>query len=479
MANWSSCDSSTFNIERHLIVFLQENAFYAELSRHIKKIPTTDERMPTAAVTYDLKNDELCMYYNPIFFGGGLYTTKKGEVITCEKLSNWEVRGVLQHEFDHIVFGHLYGRVRTPADTWNIATDLAINSLIIAQGGSRKEDDLLDARPLPKCGLIPGVRPYIDPVKLEACSPARKKAIEEFSDLIEKFPKEKASEWYFGKLMDVISKKKQDGSDPNGEFAAVCGDNGMDVHEGWGDITDEMREYIEGKVKAIVEKAARVADSQSNGWGNIPAGVREDIRRSISNIVNWRSVLRQFVGQLVRGDRATSIKRINRRYPYIHPGLKRGYTARLCIAIDQSGSVDDTQLNMFFAELASLTKRVTVDILPFDCSADEKDIFEWRKGTSPVLARVRGGGTDFNAPTQLVNNPKNRGRWDGLLIMTDGECCAPGASRVRRGWVLSKGHKLNFNTEEIQVFLDDAKPMSGAWRLGYKYEKRKSTGEIF
>ena len=468
MANWTSCDSSSFNIERHLIVFLQENAFYAELSRHIRKVATTDENMPTAAVAYDIKNDELCMYYNPIFFGGGTYQTRKGETVVRPKLSNWEVRGVIQHELDHIVFGHLYARKRTPHDTWNIATDLAINSLIIAQGGSRKEDDLLDARPLPKCGLIPGQRPIVEEADLVKMTPARKKALEEFCDIIEKFPKEKASEWYFDRLIEIISKKKQDGSDPDGEFEAVCGVQGMDNHDGWENISDEMREYIEGKIKAIVEKAVRAADSQSNGWGNISASVREEIRRSISTIVNWRAVTRQFVGKLVRGERATSIKRINRRYPYIHPGLKRGYTARLCIAIDQSGSVDDTQLNMFFAELASLTKRVTVDILPFDCYADEKDIFEWRKGTIPALKRVRGGGTDFNAPTNLVNSTKNRGRWDGLLIMTDGECCAPGASRIRRGWVLSKGHKLEFPSNEIQIFLDDAKPMSGAWRLTKK-----------
>jgi len=238
----------------------------------------------------------------------------------------------------------------------------------------------------------------------------------------------------------------------------------MDDHGGWDDIPDDQREYIEGKIKAIVEKAVNAADSQPNGWGNIPSRIQGEIRKSISTIVNWRAVLRQFIGSLVRGERTTSIKRINRRYPYIHPGVKRGYTAKLCIAIDQSGSVDDTQLHMFFDELASLTKRVSVDILPFDCSADEKDIFAWRKGTSPALKRVRGGGTDFDAPTRVVNDVKNRGRWDGFLVMTDGECGAPSGSRVKRGWVLSMGHKLHFSSDELQVFLDDSKPMSGAWR---------------
>ena len=74
-------------------------------------------------------------------------------------------------------------------------------------------------------------------------------------------------------------------------------------------------------------------------------------------------------------------------------------------------------------------------------AADLRDAFEWKKGNKVEAKRVRGGGTDFNAPTQIVNDPKNRGRWDGMLILTDGECSKPVSSRVKRGWVVSPGHR--------------------------------------
>jgi hypothetical protein len=51
-----------------------------------------------------------------------------------------------------------------------------------------------------------------------------------------------------------------------------------------------------------------------------------------------------------------------------------------------------------------------------------------------------------------------------MLIMTDGECSAPGPSRVKRGWVVSPGHKLEFPTNEITISLDPTTPKSGAWR---------------
>jgi hypothetical protein len=77
---------------------------------------------------------------------------------------------------------------------------------------------------------------------------------------------------------------------------------------------------------------------------------------------------------------------------------------------------------------------------------------------------VKAGGTSFDAPTQFVNDAKNRGRWDGLLVMTDGECSQPMPSRIKRGWVLGAGQKLYFSTNEMQVSMDKGTPTRGAWR---------------
>lgn len=459
---WKTCESD-FNLSRHLIPFMQDVPFYAEISRHIQKRFTM--KIPTMAVSFDPKADELVMWVNPTFMKGGTYKDDGGTEYTCEPLSNWEIRGGLTHEFDHLVFGHLNTRRRQPPDKWNVATDLAINSLITKNAGQPRDVEPGQvARPLPRIALIPGQRPWVSETDVEKMTPERKLALEKFSDLIEKMPPLKSSEWYFNRLMEA----QKDGSDGGGgkdgmgDIELVLGP--MDSHEAWDEVPEEMQEYIEGKIKAVIEKAVRHADSQSDGWGNIPADIREDIRRSVSNVVNWRNVLRQFVGMLVRGQRTTTIKRINKRYPYIHPGTKRGYVAKLLIAIDESGSVGDEMLEMFFAELEQLTKKVDVTLLHFDCSCSITDLYEWKKGTRPKLQRVKTGGTDFDAPTRLANDPKLRGRWDGMLIMTDGQAPAPGPSRIKRGWILGQGCSLNFASDEIQIFLSKERPMSGAWR---------------
>lgn len=452
-----TCDSD-FNLSRHLIPFLQDVPFYAEISRHIKKRFTLD--IPTAGVTFDPKQDEVILYVNPYFVGGGEYKDAKGEQVSCEALTNWEIRGLLTHEFDHIVFGHLSTRRREPHGEWNSGADCGINSIIDTYAGQPRDIEPGQvARPLPKCGLIPGKRPWIDPIRFAKLKPEDQAATMRRVELIEHFPTLKASEWYFNKLLEDDKKN-------GGGGKVVYGIGPMDDHDGWDDVPDGLREYVEGKIKGIVEKAVKHADQQSDGWGNIPEDLRAEIRRSVSQIVNWRNVLRQFVGGVVRGHRTISIKRINRKYPYIHPGVKRGYVAKLLLAVDESGSVSDEMLEMFFAELDSLTRKVSITLCHFDCSTGPKDLYEWKKGMRPKLNRQRGGGTDFNAPTRVVNDPKNRGRWDGMLIMTDGCAPKPDGSRIKRGWVLGQGCHLEFEKDcsELQISLSKETPMTGAWR---------------
>jgi len=457
-SGWRSCDTD-FNLGRHLIPYLQDVPFYAEISRYVKKRYTHD--IPTAAVTYDVRDDEVVMYVNPCFLGGGTYHSDlRKKDVTCEPLTNWEIRGVLNHEFDHLWSGHLNARRRNPADDWNVGTDCAINSLIYQNAGQPRDVEPGQvARPLPKMALVPGMKPWIDPERFAELDDKSKEATLRRCALIESFPRGKASEWYFNALQED---KKKNGGDEGVQYAI----GSMDDHDGWDDVPDELREYVEGKVKGIIEKAVRHSDNQSDGWGNIPEEIRAEIRRFISNIVNWRAVLRQFIGSIVRGNRTTSIKRINRRYPYIHPGIKRGYTAKLFIAIDESGSVSDEMCEMFFNELDILTRKVDITLCHFDCHAGAKDLYEWKKGMRPKLNRTKRGGTDFSAPTRIVNDPKNRGRWDGMLIMTDGQALKPIPSRVKRGWVLGQGCHLEFEAQcdELQIFMSKERPMTGAWR---------------
>ena len=198
---------------------------------------------------------------------------------------------------------------------------------------------------------------------------------------------------------------------------------------------------MKGKIKQHLEKA--VADCDSTGqWGSISAGTRAQLRELLNNDIPWETVLKQFCGLSRRADRASSVRRINRKYPGIHPGTQRNYKASIAVYIDQSGSVGDSDLELFFGTLLSLAKHVEFVLYNFDTEVDEASERVWNRTRNPGLERTRCGGTDFRAPTAHAN--KNMSRFDGYLIMTDGEAPDPGPSKLRRGWVICPDRDLIF-----------------------------------
>ena len=146
------------------------------------------------------------------------------------------------------------------------------------------------------------------------------------------------------------------------------------------------------------------------------------------------------------------MKRVNRRYAYIHPGKKVNRQAKIAISIDQSGSVDDTMLAMFFAELNKLAGLAEFTVVPFDTRVDESLVYVWKKGESRKRERVMCGGTCFHAPTEFVNN----GNFDGHIVLTDLMAPKPKKSRCQRMWMTTEYYAKRpyFETNERIVVVD-------------------------
>jgi predicted metal-dependent peptidase len=113
--------------------------------------------------------------------------------------------------------------------------------------------------------------------------------------------------------------------------------------------------------------------------------------------------------------------------------------------------VSDTAVEQFFGVLRKLSKRAQFTLIPFDSTVDKENVVEWKRNQTPVLKRTRSGGTSFDCVNEFVNSVENRGRWDGFLILSDGECSDPGPSRLRRGWVICPNHKLLFATKDMHI----------------------------
>jgi len=449
------------NIDFHCVALMQSEPFFCRISRNIRKFATL--AVPTAGVTW--MNEEFTMLWSPLFFA---------------QLSDPEIAGVIKHEIYHIVLKHITSRKRENHNIWNIATDLAINSLLV-KGGTT----------LPTFCLFPGKRPG---KPLDGHVPEESKtANDKLSDLIESFPEEKSSEWYYDAIMQFCRDnnipteapkccscgkgQKQDGKGQSGQqpgegegapgdgqSSGTCpkcgkqhgkgglhGVNPMDDHGKWDDVPADAKQYVEEKINKIVSEAINRAD-QSNGWGSIPSSMQARLREMYSNQVDWRSLLRNFVGRSRGTTRTNSIKRINRKYPYIHPGVKRGYTANIAMFIDQSGSVDDEAISLLFGELNNLARTMEFDLFYFDTAVDEQNMVKWRRGGKVSARRTRCGGTDFDAVVDYVN-VKKAGVYDGVMILTDGECSQPRPCKTKLAWIVIPDRKLGFTHRQEEVLV--------------------------
>jgi predicted metal-dependent peptidase len=94
--------------------------------------------------------------------------------------------------------------------------------------------------------------------------------------------------------------------------------------------------------------------------------MRKQIMERITPKVDWRKVMRYFVKTSQRSERKSTPKRLNKRFPHIHPGKRVKRNASIAISIDQSGSVDDAMLAAFYSELNKLSSIATFTVIPFD-----------------------------------------------------------------------------------------------------------------
>lgn len=406
----------TFDLNKHIYRLLQDEPFFAALSRRIDKKSTRG--IPTAGVSINKHTGYYELLYNPDYI---------------ETLTDREKRGVLKHEFYHLIFEHITDRLPEGKMSvlWNVATDLAINSHIRSE--------------LPEGCCIPGEGDYLH------------------------YPPSKTSEWYY----DVLKKEhanKKEGEPGQGESGrggegdeGAAGDSStqegdkpppssgqFDSHDSWGDADAQTKEIAKERLKDMTKKAAEECD-KTNSWGSVSNQVREHIKENlVGATLDWKKLLRYFVRTSQVANKRSSIKNINRRYPYIHPGKSKQRHAKVAISIDQSGSVSDALLESFFVELAELSKIAEFVVIPFDDEVFESEIFVWKRGEKRKSQRVLRGGTNFDAPTKYVNE----NNFDGHIILTDMYAPKPVASKCQRVWVTDQaGARTPYFTTKEKVLV--------------------------
>jgi len=399
------------------------------ISMHKKSSKTITDTMAV-----QVRGSRFYLYYNPEF---------------VKQLSDPELRFVLTHEVYHLILHHC--TKRAPNDTsrskmWNIASDLAINSLI------RDDND----RHMPTQKERKGVRPS-DP----QFNFPEKLSMEQYLQLIdEKFGKSQGGKCPncggTGKDPNSGKGKGQQQQPGNGGGSGdeegdgkcpVCGgsgkvgelpSNGFDDHGKWEEDESGMADTM---IRNLVDKLSK----REKVWGTLPADIQAIIMAAQQAQVSWRKYLRFHLGNLLSTKNEPTFKRPNRRFGYPYCGTKRKHVDRKLVAVDTSGSIGDDDLAQFLCEVNRLAEIQPVDLVMFDATIQGRIIpFDRKKKHFKFDGR---GGTDF----QPVMDLAEKHRYSSLIILTDGYAPEP--------------TKPNFVKDVLWVIIDGEPPCDWGERV--------------
>jgi predicted metal-dependent peptidase len=379
------------------ILMLRE-PFYGLFLMQLNKRITND--IPTAAVSRNGINYELVI--NNKFW---------------EELGENQRIGLVKHELLHIAFQHLLMYDDYPdKELLNIAADVEINQYIDPQYYPTPDLLLPSTFPELKLPLKAGTREYyklLQQAHQDGTCPF-------LSEMLNELKQEKG-----GKYCNIKHDWKQFG-------------------EGEG-LSDAEKRLFEKQVEYQIKD---IIDNQTKDRGIVPGELKSYIDKLYEikeAVIDWKSYFRRFVGNSDKIYTKKTRKKINKRFEG-NPALKIKTKKHILVAIDTSGSVSDSEVAEFFAEIKHMHKS-GVKLTIIECDSIIHKIYEY-KGNTPEFVHGRGG-TEFQPVIDYLN--KNNKKYTSLVYLTDGECSTPTKPCKPTLWVLSSKSQMNDKLPGLKI----------------------------
>ena len=295
-------------------------------------------------------------------------------------LKSSEQNALLLHEVLHMALLHVTRRGQRDGYVWNIAADIVVNDLIIRNTKFK----------LPQGAIIE--KKYKD------------KSVEHiYEDLLKKNKYKKIK--FESSMIDILD-KQQEGEDQDASDKKLTEAEIEEVESFWRD-------------KLEVLKNSDQFDSKNNDQGSIPGGMGIEIESILEPEVDWRHALWKYVGK-TPADFDDLDRRFFYRGLYLEGLLTEGLEVSVCI--DTSGSVSDTFLEQFLAELKGILRsypHVKCDLFYGDTELFGPYPIQTIDETPKAMGR---GGTSFRPFFKYLQNNQNNlmGAHKVSIYFTDG-----------------------------------------------------------
>ena len=350
------------------ISLLLKSPFFGNLATRLKLV-NADEWLTTAAT------DGRSFYYNSEF---------------VNNLSPGELRFLFGHEVLHNVYDHI-GRTGEHRDRmlFNCAADYCVNADLINQNIGTK------------------INPCLYDKKYDGWS-----AEEVYDDLYQNAKKIDIQS-LIDQMLDEHLESDETNSDGEGS-----GSKSESEKSAKRKMSEEERSQLRDEIRQAVMQAA-----QNSSAGDIPAGVKRLIKDLTKPVVNWKELLQQQIQSTVKDD--FSWLKPNRRgwhMDAIMPGMKPGTQIDICVAIDTSGSIGESDIKAFLSEIKGIMEsydEYRIQVWSFDTSIYNHATFTSDNAEDiSEYTPMGGGGTDFMANWKYMK--ENNIEPKKFIMFTDG-----------------------------------------------------------
>ena len=366
-------------------------SIYYYVMNGLQRIADKKRSGETVALGFD-ENGRIALFYDEDFVVGR---------------SDRQLTVVLLHNVLHLCFGHLQRSQGKDKQIFDIASDLVVNHCIgeietAIQKGSHEFDDLYYRT------FIEQQAPFLSRVDF------RNTPVEEVYRLLKQnLPPESKNE-----------KGKE--KNPTGNHDEWENDTGSDDEEDdSGDqqaaleLTDLQKQNLEDLVREAVLQAAK----NNLKPGNLPGLLKRKFTEILEVEVDWRRYISAFPQTVAQAKKEPTWRRLHRRllmHNVYWKGKKKSYRPNILVAIDNSGSIDESLYNEFVSHVVKIASSCD-ELVLIGCDQRvnfESKIVDLRRGKPPSFKDFNsGGGTLFQPVFDFARDEK----FDGIIYLTDGQ----------------------------------------------------------
>lgn len=280
-----------------------------------------------------------------------------------------ELQTVLQHEAEHVAFGHSWRRRGRDPELWNQAADHVINTGLEAAGKR----------------FPPG--PWCMDKRFAGMS------TEDVYAILEQEPKQ--------------NQQNKDGKDGSGEHQDMAS---------YIDPSPQKSEKLEKQWKRAVRQAAASAPP-----GQVPQGIKRMLEAELDPKPFLTDILRNFCTEI--GESEIQYPGVDRYYSqaseFILPGLFSEEPGDVVVCVDTSGSMDEKILNHCFNLIFGVLEEFDMELTVVDCDATVNAFRKVSIEDMPIGFKG-GGGTRFAPAIEKVMQEEYS--TSVLIYLTDMYC---------------------------------------------------------